>query len=990
MAKNQQSKDDAKAANLAFIQQLMGAGGKVEVISGEAPTPGDPQTSSSGEQDQPTQPEQAAEQAQPQPDAPAQDAAAEVDQDAIDAMMAARASKNAQPEPPAQEPAQEPAEQAQPQPDAPAQGSADDMDQNAIDALMAARKAKKQAASAPPSAEADQAAIDQMVEARQQGQADANAPSPQEKKAQKAINEMLGVKAETTGEGAGGGSAKAASPAASGGSASGAAPTAITPAGEGTKRRASVLHWLLLSNGVLIVMVLVGVLFMLHRRSGGPAPGQAAPATIGDVETPGDVGLPHPSSPSGAGADEQAEPALRLPDVGATTWAEAEAALLARKWHLALARYRKLFAMAQTRHESDVVLDLIRLRCGQCLQQLGRIDRAARDLTESSQSRSPIVSAYANYRLGRLRGKQGAFMRARTRAYMALASLGSVETPQHLEADCDFLIASTMTRKVLSFYNPDRPVFWREPEGTDPFMGMGETDLGRFLAEGIRAADKAMLGPVVKPGEHGGLDVSSWRAPIQEVLHRFEAETGIGVEWVSVSPASQRRPVTMFLKNASAQRVAEVACGVVGLVSRFDGDTVQVHDLRAESNLSDIRELAVEDARGAWRQYFLRRPDDPRVPEGHLALARLAEANNDFPAAIREFQLIAARHPRSDAAPEAMMRCANLKIRLLDYSGARKDLLTLLDTYPDYEATDELYLNLGKATMKAGLWHEASKVFEKLYYLNLSPESQTGACLGLGMCHYRRENLDEASLWLKRYLRRTQETSGDELVEAMVLMGKARAAKDDLNGAREYLLPAISIDSSRQQNTRATLALVQTEIAAGNYVRALGGLERIDEATVPSEQLFEFIKAQSDVFCGMGLHNRGLEVLHDAVDAAEDKRLWARLGTEMGARYAEIGEHRTALDILTKVVGSGKLETGVEAQSASCQLAEACVELGKPDQAIAAVEDIQADPATESLGRRASEVLGAAYVMQGQYDKAAMAYAGKPAGEATNREGGAN
>ncbi|MFP4139028.1 MAG: hypothetical protein ACLFVY_00575, partial [Phycisphaerae bacterium] len=68
------SKEQAQAANMAFIQQMMAKGkDSVEVIGGDAPEPapeGDPS---------------------PTPEQPAADA--EMDQDAIDAMMAARAEK---------------------------------------------------------------------------------------------------------------------------------------------------------------------------------------------------------------------------------------------------------------------------------------------------------------------------------------------------------------------------------------------------------------------------------------------------------------------------------------------------------------------------------------------------------------------------------------------------------------------------------------------------------------------------------------------------------------------------------------------------------------------------------------------------------------------------------------------------------------------------------------------------------------------------------
>ncbi|MFP4054998.1 MAG: hypothetical protein ACLFV7_14150, partial [Phycisphaerae bacterium] len=883
----------------------------------------------------------------------------ELDQDAIDAMMAAR-SQEKEAEPAAEE--------------APADPNAE-MDQDAIDAMMAARSQKKEAepaaeeeAPAAGGAELDQDAIDAMMAARS-----ASAPKPAEEPAapaaseevdQDTIDAMMATRAQQKSAPSVEEAPAAAAPSkASAGSDAKPAASGALAKGKVILGRWSLMHWLFVSNGLLGLALLLGLTFMFAREE-GPRQATASP-TERDELAP-------------AIGEKVRIPRLDIPDVGPTTWAEAEEALLSKRYDVALARYRKLMEMAESRWDNQRLVDLLKLREGQCLLALGQAERARQNFVDAAQSSSPIVRAYANYRLGLLRAEQGLYMRGRTRAYMAIAALGMMENPSTLEGDCDYLIASCLSRQVLSFYNPDQKVEWTRIEGGDPFMGVNESALIRMLQEGQEQMRRTVLGPEINPTRGTpGLDAVCWRSPVQEVLHRFETQTGLDVEWVGVSGPVRRRPVTMTLQGVSAQRISEVACGVVELVSDFSGSSVSVYDIRSMNSVAQVRGVLTRQAVLAWRQFFLRRPDDPRVARGHLALARLCEAEGDSVSAVQEYQLIAERFRENDAAPEAMMRSAQLKIELLDYDGARRDLLNLLDSYPDFRATDKLYLSLGNATYEAGLYDEASGVYRKLYYLNLSPETEAAACLGVGRCMVRQKNWDEAIRWLGRYIERTPDKSGDDLIDGMALLAQSHAAKEDYDKAIQYLYPAISLEGSVRENIRATLLLADVETRKDNLVRAVGAVERVPQRSVPKDLQYEYFRVRSNVYAGMGLFNRALSILRDGIEGTEDTSLRSRLGVQVGKVYVQAGEREAALRVLTEVVGSGKLPSGKVAQSAACDLGEVCVQMGKADQAVSAVEDVLPSAETEEIRDRAREILGNAYAMRREFNKAAAVLSGQ-------------
>ena len=985
------SKEQAQAANMAFIQQMMAKGkDSVEVIGGDAPEPA-PEGNPSPTPEQPAADaeKKAADQA-PAAEAPAADA--EMDQDAIDAMMAARAEKKAADPAPAEEAPAADAEMDQdaidammaaraekktadpaPSDEAPAdqapaeEAPADDaeMDQDAIDAMMAARAEKKTADQAPAEEEAtlDQDAIDAMMTSKSTAAPAAEAPAAETNQEvdQDAIDAMMAAREKAKAE------PKSEPVADSGGAMDSdkklAAVADSLSKGKSLLRKWSLAHWLFFSNGL---MGLILVLSLSIALSGKSSPDEAT-ASMQDEE--GMV----PSS-----NESVRLPKMVIPEVGPTTWAEAEEALLSQRYELALARYRKLMGLAEVRWDNQRIIDLLKLRSGQCLLKLGQAEKARKLFIEAAQSDSPIVRAYANYRLGLLRVDQGLYMRARTRGYMAIAALGMLDSPTPLEADCDYLIASCLTRKVMSFFRPDEKIHWSDIQSSDPFMGVNEDALLRLIAEGTDKTRRSVLGPMLKPAaETSGFDATCWRAPLTEVMHRFETQSGLDVSWVAVGMPVRRRPVTMFLRGASAQRVSEVACGVVELVANFTGSNVMVHDIRAMNSVAQARGLLTRQAVSAWRQFFLRRPDDPRVAHGHLALARLCEAEGDRVSAVREYQLIAERYRDHPAAPEAMMRSARLKIDLLDYDGARKDLLDLLDSYPDFHATDQLYLSLGNATLEAGLHDEASGVYRKLYYLNLSPETQAQACLGIGRCMTHERNWDEAIRWLGRYIERTPEQGGDDLVDGMVLMAKAHTKQDRLDEALKYLYPAISIDASNPQNIRATLALADVQILKDNLVRATGAISRIPKRSVPKEYRYDYYRVKSEVYAGMGLFNRALSELREGINETEDLTLRARLGVQVGRIYVQAGELKSALRVLTDVVGSGQLLTGPIAQSAACDLGRVCVNLGKADQAVSAVRDVLATTGDEDIRARARDILGTAYAMRKEFNKSADVLSGR-------------
>jgi hypothetical protein len=82
-------------------------------------------------------------------------------------------------------------------------------------------------------------------------------------------------------------------------------------------------------------------------------------------------------------------------------------------------------------------------------------------LSRLCQAVSPAVAAAARAGVAQMDELAGQFLQARRMAYGAVAALGAMETALPLEADCDYLVARGLTRKVNALAATGEAVPWR-------------------------------------------------------------------------------------------------------------------------------------------------------------------------------------------------------------------------------------------------------------------------------------------------------------------------------------------------------------------------------------------------------------------------------------------------------------------------------------------------------------------------------------------------
>ena len=662
------------------------------------------------------------------------------------------------------------------------------------------------------------------------------------------------------------------------------------------------------------------------------------------------------------------------------SWERARTAFARKEYASALQNYGVLYRIALNSPEPDLVADLFKLRMAQCLEQLAKPSEAQKSFEMATASRSPVIRGVANYYMAMSAKRKGQSLRARRKAYLATAALAGLTDRLPLETNCAFLIARTLTDSALSFYGKGELVSWPSLGQSDPFAGLDEGGLRKLLTDGVKESGQAVLAPQVQLADRQD-HTNRWtatclRTPLAELLSLFATRAQTDLRWVSISPAVSNRPMSLQVRRVSGQRLCELAAGSVGLIVRFTGDAIDVYDPAGCESLNQQRGLLVSEAMVIWRRLFLRAPHDERIADGHFALALLQECSGDVIGAIAEYGATARNFRNARVAPRALLQSAKLRIELRDYSGARKDLLGLLDTYPDSSKSAEAYASLGEATMKAGNPAEAFRVFKKLFFLGQSAELKLSACLGAGKCLYRRGKYDAAVKWLNDHITMAADGGKGNLSQAYLLLGQCHSVLGNTRQAVVACQLALAMKLDADERIEAYLTLAGAWRNLGEMSRALAASLHLVKETESGVRKHEALLMAAGIYREIGLAERGAAFLSLHILKTLDPEIRAKLRIEQARCYRDAERFSEAYDILTEA--PEMLSPGREAQEAACDLAEVCLRIGRPGQAAVVADRVLKSTPAGLHRKRARELLATAYMAKKEYENAAVTLSDMP------------
>lgn len=744
-----------------------------------------------------------------------------------------------------------------------------------------------------------------------------------------------------------------------------------------------VLQGLLVLNMVLILLV-AGV--MLHRiprpalqASTPPMDETLRPRTTpAQKTTPADAKTRH-SHTTESGPNKSASfprPSRdELDDV--VPWEQVERMFEAKDYAKAFDGYGTLMRYTPRHAEGQLLNDYFQLRMGQCLVRSEKNARAREELNAVTRSTSPIIRALSWYELAKADLAEKRFLAARTKAYQSIAAISAMDRPLALEADCSFLIARVLTQKVRSFRTTEEMIRWPGDQAPDPFAGMDTIRIRKLLREGV-GFWSPLFDPTLsmKPRENetGRWRVSCSQLTVEDLLNQFGRKTGKDIQWIGVREPAKRRVVNFHFRSVSAQKLSEVAAGMAGLVGRFTLNEILVYDPANATSVSYQRNLLTREAISVWRLFFLRYPTDMRIPDGRFALAAVNEWSGEKIDAIREYELLARRFKRSGVAPKALLQSAKIKISMMNFAKAKKDLVDLLDLYPDYPGVDRVYLMLARVNETAGLLDQAVRSYEYLYYRNLSVSSRREACMGAGRCYDRLKKPAEATKWFARYAAMIKEPNPRDYVDAYFMMARSETRQGHYDMAVQAYHRGLAGSPAAETRIPALMELVSVHLKREDFISAIGVLNHLRTETLTKQQQCRQAVLTSRVLRELGLLEKARSVLKLQLSGTDSPTLRARVGVELAQCHMSAEDYDSAQRLLTEILPL--LQDEKSLWLAEVLLADVCLKMGESDRAIRVAKKVCDSTASTELQRRAGRILGEAYLRNKEYDKAALAFSG--------------
>ena len=666
--------------------------------------------------------------------------------------------------------------------------------------------------------------------------------------------------------------------------------------------------------------------------------------------------------------------------------------------------YEKAFAAYNELRQAlpageELLRDFLQLKMALCAVQVADFEQASRLLTMVSQSRSPAVRIVANYHLSLLEIQRKRYLRARTRAYNTIALIKAVDFDDDwalsFECDCSFLVAECLTRHILLLSSTDTDIpgdLWGKPAvSSDPFDSLNEAELRRLLNSGSDHLGRGLFDPEIrKLEEQGGLprfSVTSYGAPVEELLAKFAAGAGLDLHWAfkgtsgSDSPEGsiRQRPVSLYLPAATSQQIVLTAAGCAGLLACTEGEPgrqkVTICDPAEYSSLRQHISFLSQQAISLWQTFVLTFYSDKRLGNAHFVMGLLQSQTGLPIEAIAEYKLVANRFSQMSLAPFALLHSSKLKASLRDYPGAREDLKQLVEQYPDVEIYGQAYLRLADATMEAGLNTEAAQLYQRVYNFGLYAESKTASAIGAAGCLYEIKEYEEAAKWLTRYIDLAGNDENNNLYLAYFLLGQSNMALGKYQQACDAFQYALEEQSSREQYVEAIALLVKGYIEQEHFVEALDMLESVRSVALSKEQSVEMLLLKCRIFRMLGLLDTAIVSLRDRAEYISDPQLSAKISFELALCHIAKGNLESARSGLSEILST--VEPGPLAQQTAMELAGVCLKLGRGSQGVSVCLQLLETDVPEQKKQEILRMLAEAYNQQKNYDKATLALSGQ-------------
>jgi tetratricopeptide (TPR) repeat protein len=629
-----------------------------------------------------------------------------------------------------------------------------------------------------------------------------------------------------------------------------------------------------------------------------------------------------------------------------------------------------------------LLADYMQFKAALCQQKLNKQQEATKLLAECAGSASPVVSAMANYRIAVAEMHAERYAVARMRLYNVLAIVGAMpeELQASFEKECSFMLAQATVGRFWQAIDlkAEMPAgTWERPVLEDPAAKLGYDELLQFIAKDddlIPATPVVAQNPNLTDKALSRWNIAARGAPVYDLLSELGTKAAFGIRW-EASDADKNKKVTVHLAEKSPDTATEIIAGCAGLMTGVKNGIPTVANPESAAMRDDQKRMYSTEAIALLNRFILLHTQDEATPTAYFLVGLIHEQTGAATAAISDYKIIASRYESSPLAQYALWNSSRIKLALRDTAAARADLTQILDLNQNHAIYSQAAMRLAQLMYADGMYKDSDRLFRKVYSTSPPPDIQAASALGAARCLFSLENNFEASEWFTRYIQLEKNRKSADLFDAAVDLGVCFRRMGKLKQSAEALRFALMRELTTEQRTQASIELARTEIEAESYVKALAALQNLPVTPNLTDDEVTVLLLNAQISCEIGMPEKAAIALQNAVDRAYNKERTSKLASALAEAYIQMGAADKAASALEKMLGG--IQSSPSYGEVSCRLAEVDLVLGRNTEAISLCTGLLSMKPSDEVMDRAFRIIGKAYTNMKQYDKAALAYAGR-------------
>jgi TolA-binding protein len=468
--------------------------------------------------------------------------------------------------------------------------------------------------------------------------------------------------------------------------------------------------------------------------------------------------------------------------------------------------------------------------------------------------------------------------------------------------------------------------------------------------------------------EMGELHLLSEGASLSEVLKATADATGLSIDYSG--PAQYR--VSAALQTLSPQHALELVLGSVGLAAQERDEELVVErmDPVPKSNAE-----ALSAALWELQEFLILYPDSAPVPEAYYALGHLYMSQGQNNTALDQLVVLCKEFPETIWATYGHYIAGRMSCDLKNWRRAERELLAVVDSAVEHPLMQSGFLWAAHAQAQLGKYSDAVACFRRALAHEVKDPLTPEILYNIALCL---ERSGASALEVEeRYAElRTRFPTSEYAREADYRLARMAfdAGKFGKAARRyEFYLSAWPIESERAR--QACRDLVFSYMNTGDCVRAVLLSEVMCSAFGRKPEYCQALPALLEAYREAELQQVGLAFLERSMAATSDPRQQSSLLVEKARLLVDLKE----FDEASALVALLKQNLRDPDLLYKVRLVEAqmLVGQGQRDEGIEVCRQVALKCSSQETCAAALKLMGRYYELTKQFDKAALAYAGK-------------